>query len=172
MGVTLYRGSRGNGKTLSMTKDGLKYQALGWEIMTNLENTPFKVITSDFILSLSNKSTLFNVALLIDEIEVFFDSREWSKSDTKGFSKFIQQVRKRKVIILCTCQFTDLIDKRLRQQIDILVKCSYNSITMICKCFYYDVTSLEDNPNKVLYFSISYYSPPIFSLYNTNQLID
>lgn len=167
--ITLYKGARGQSKTLTMVKDGLKYKRNGWKVFTNLENTPFELISSDYILSLSGNSDLFNVVLLIDEIELFFDSREWTKKESSNFGRFLQQIRKRNVPLLCTAQFTDLIEKRLRQQIDMVCQCSYNKKTCISRCFYVDLTSLESG--KLNYFSVFYYAPPIFRLYNTSQLI-
>lgn len=159
-------------KTLTMVKDSLKYKSKGWKVYTNLEKTPFENITSDYILSLSGLSDLKNCVLLIDEIELFFDSRDWNKKESKSFSRFLQQIRKRNVIILCSSQFSNLIDIRLRQQIDTLVICSYDKKTMISNCLYIDLTSLESNPNNPNSFTIKYYAFPIFGLYDTYQLIN
>lgn len=171
MRIMLYRGARGTGKSLTMTKDALKYYKLGWKVFTNLEGTPFIPVTSDYILSLSGSSDLFNCVLAIDEIELFFDSREWNKKESRTFSRFLQQIRKRNVVILCTAQFTNLIDIRLRQQIDTLVVCAYDKTTEISSSSYIDLTSLESDPNNALSFSSEYYAPPIFNYYNTNQIV-
>lgn len=169
--IILYKGARGMSKTLTMVKDGLKYKKNGWRVLTNLEDSPFETITSEFVLSLSSSSTLYNTALLIDEIELFFDSRDWNRRQSRDFGRFLQQIRKRNVPILCTAQFTDLIEKRLRQQIDMAVQCSYNKRTCISSCVYIDLTFTESTgvPST---FQVTYYAPPIFSLYNTNQIIN
>lgn len=172
MRIVLYRGARGTGKTLTMVKDALKYSLKGWNIYTNLDGTPFKNVTSEFILSLSGLSSLKNCVLAIDEIELFFDSRDWNKKESKSFSRFLQQIRKRNVVILCTSQFTNLIDIRLRQQIDTLCICSFDRITSISTCEYVDLTSLESNSLKPDVFSVQYYSKPLFNLYDTYQLIE
>lgn len=172
MGIVLYRGARGQSKSLSMTKDALKYMKNGWKVYTNLEGTPFINIDSDFILELSGDSKLFNCVLVIDEIELFFDSRDWNKKEAKRFSRFLQQIRKRNVHILCTAQFTNLIDIRLRQQIDTLVICSYDKESMISRCLYIDLTSLESNLLKPDAFEIVYKAEPIFSCYDTHHLIN
>lgn len=169
--IVLYRGSRGKGKTLTMVKDALKYQLLGWKILTNLDGTPFEKISSEYILSLDGSSQLFNTVLLIDEIELFFDSREWTRSESKKFGRFLQQIRKRNVPILCTAQFTDLIEKRLRQQIDILVICSFDKVSQKCHNVYVDLTSIESNPLDPSSFVSDYLAFPIFGLYNTHQII-
>lgn len=167
--IVLYRGGRGKGKTLTMTKDALKYKKNGWTILTNLENTPFKKITSDFILSIDGESKLYNVVLAIDEIELFFDSREWNNKTSKAFGRFLQQIRKRNIPILCTCQFTDLIEKRLRQQIDIVVQCNHDKKTSLSNNIYVDLTSIESG--ELTIFTSKYYAKPIFNLYNTHQII-
>lgn len=171
MTIVLYRGSRGRGKTLTMVKDSLKYQKEGWKIYTNLEGTPHQQIDSEFILTLSGDSMLKDSVLLIDEIELFFDSRQWKNSQAISFSKFLQQIRKRNIVILCTAQFTNLIDIRLRQQIDWVVTCDYDKANNICSGVYIDLTSFESNPYNPNSFKIKYYAVPIFKFYNTEQLI-
>ena len=171
MRVVLYRGARGTGKSLTMTRDSLKYYKLGWKILTNLDGTPFQKIDSSFIFSLDITSDLKNCVLVIDEIELFFDSREWNKKESRFFSRFLQQIRKRNVIILCTAQFTNLIDVRLRQQIDTLVICTFDKLLCLASCTYIDLTSLESNPLHPLSY-ISTYSPrPIFKYYDSYALI-
>lgn len=167
--ITLYKGARGMSKTLTMVKDGLKYLNEGWEVLTNLENSPFKQITSEYILSIDGGSNLFNTVLVIDEIELFFDSRDWTKKQNSSFARFLQQIRKRNVHILATAQFSDLIEKRLRQQIDFVVQCSYDKNTQISTGLYVDLTGLESGSLES--FTITFYAPPIFSMYNTNQII-
>lgn len=169
MNIALYRGARGTGKSLTMTKDGYKYFMNGWPVYTNLSETPFHQVTADFILSLSGDSMLKNCVLLIDEIEFFFDSREWNKAEARNFGRFLQQIRKRNVIILCTAQYSNLIDIRLRQQIDVVVICSFEY--PFCFGHYIDLTSFESNPTRPLSFKIKYYAPPIFKLYNTHEII-
>lgn len=168
--IVLFKGSRGKSKTLSMIKEGLKYLNSGWVVYTNLNKTRFKKIDSDYILNLSTKSTLFNAVLCIDEIELFFDSRDWNSQKSKIFSRFLQQIRKRNIIILCTAQFYNLIDIRLRQQIDYLVLCDYDKIKKISTNLFLDVTSYESG--KIPRFvKIKYNAEPFFSEYDTLELI-
>lgn len=171
MAIVLYRGAKGKSKTLTMVKDALKYKKSGWLVYTNLTKSPFKLVSSEFILTLSGDSSLKNCVLCIDEIELFFDSRDWNRKESKSFGRFLQQIRKRNVIILCTSQFTNLIEIRLRQQIDILVVCEYNRKSNVSTCIYIDLTSVESDPYNLKSFSISYFAPPLFGLYDTNELI-
>lgn len=167
--IIFYKGARGKGKTLTMVKDGLRYKREGWRVLTNLEGTPFETVTSEEIISLSGQSKLFNVVLLIDEIELFFDSREWNKKEAKEFGRFLQQIRKRNVPILCTAQFSDLIEKRLRQQIDIVAQCTFNKKKHISRILYIDLTGLESN--ELRFVTSTYYAKPLYGLYNTKQII-
>lgn len=172
MRIVLFRGARGTGKTLTMVKTAFEYQKAGWKVVTNLYGTPFKYVTSDFILSLSGTSELKNCVLAIDEIELFFDSREWNKKESRLFSRFLQQIRKRNIVILCTAQFTNLIDIRLRQQIDTLAICSFDKQELLASCNYIDLTSIESDPHNPKMHCIEYYAEPLFSHYNTYQIID
>lgn len=169
MNIALFRGARGKSKTLTMVKEGLKYQRLGWDVLTNLSETPFKQVTAEFILSLNGDSMLKNTVLLIDEIEFFFDAREWNKAESKNFGRFLQQIRKRNCKILCTAQYSNLIDVRLRQQIDVVVICDFKY--PYSTGLYIDLTSFESNPNNPLTFRSTYYAIPIFNKYDTHQLI-
>lgn len=170
--ITLYRGSRGKGKTLTMVSDALKYYLKGYRILTNIQTLKFgEKVNAQFILSLNRDSQLFNAVLVIDEIELFFDSRNFSRPENKTFSYFLQQIRKRNVEILCTCQYIDLVDKRLRQQLDNMAYPKYDEKTGYCGVHFYDITKLED-------FEITNISPSlrvydarrIFNLYDTSEM--
>lgn len=168
--ITLYKGSRGKGKTLTMVKDALKYHQRGFRVLSNLSLTFAEKVTSEYLLGLDRTSQLYNCVLVIDEIEVFFDSRSWKKEENKKFSNFLQQIRKRNVFILCTAQYTNLIDIRLRQQIDTLAMPFFDKNSLFCKCIYVDITSFESSriPKSV---QSLYYAKPIFQLYDTTEMI-
>lgn len=172
--IALYRGSRGKGKTLTMVKDSLKFYQRGFKVLTNLTSLKFgEKVDSDYILSLSRKSELFNCVLVIDEIELFFDSREFSKKENKEFSKFLQQIRKRNVNILCTCQYINLIDLRIRQQLDVIVYPHHDSRYNSCGAVYIDLTTLEDDFRQVdpRMSLVVYNKLPVFNLYDTNEML-
>lgn len=169
--IVLFRGSRGTGKTLSMVKRGLEFLKEGWAVYTNLSKTRFIHIDSDFILNLNYRSKIQNVVLCIDEIELFFDAREWNQQKSKQFSKFLQQLRKRNIIILCTAQFTNLIDIRLRQQIDFLCICKYDKENKKEYNTFIDLTSSESSKIPLIVTSY-WYAEPIFKEYDTLELIN
>jgi hypothetical protein len=142
--IILYRGPRGRGKTLTMCKDAYNYYLRGFRILSNFSLTFGEKITAEELLSLDIKSILFNCVLVIDEIELFFDSRDWNRKEIKFFSQFLQQLRKRNIIILCTAQYIDMIEKRIRQQLDVVCYPHFYKNTLIVKCRYFDLTQLED----------------------------
>jgi hypothetical protein len=174
--ITLYRGARGKGKTLTMVKDALKYYKNHYKVYSNLESLKFGIyITSDFILNLSRNSNLNNCVLVIDEIELFFDSRNYSNKQNKAFSNFLQQIRKRNIVILSTCQYISLIDIRIRQQIDVCCYPRFDKYTLYCRAYYFDLTRLEEDYNSKIELSpclVVYDARDVFGLYNTYELLN
>jgi hypothetical protein len=172
--IVLYRGSRGKGKTLTMVKDAYKYHLAGFKVLGNLNLTFGSYISSSDVVNLNHRSDLRDCVLVIDEIELFFDSRNFSKQENKTFSHFLQQVRKRNIIILCTAQYTGLVDLRIRQQLDVVVYPKFDPITHFCSCLYFNLTEMEDNFSSDLHFSPSYIcydATKIFALYDTYEIL-
>lgn len=175
--IHIYRGPRGSGKTLSMVKDALRCYNKGFKIYSNISSLKFgQYITSDFILSLNRSSKLKNCVLVIDEIELFFDSREFSQTQNKQFSRFLQQIRKRNIHILCTCQYISLIDIRIRQQLDSISYPYYDKNNGFCKVYYYNLTKLEglngENGPKLTPSLAVFDAKPLFKLYDTLELLE
>src|SRR6056297_3574447 len=100
--IVLYKGRRGAGKTLTMVKDGLSYYLDDVKVYRNFYCSFGEYIDNEDILKLDKKSTLNNCVIMIDEIQIFFDSRRSMAKANVLFSNFIQQVRKRNITILCT----------------------------------------------------------------------
>lgn len=176
--IVLYTGRRGCGKTLSMIKDAYKLHEEGLKIYGNIETSFSEYVESDFMLNI-HKTDLTDIVLLIDEIQTLIDSRRSARKGNVDFSYFIQQIRKRRIIILCTTQFTGTIDLRLRQHVDILARPKYDKELRVCEVTYIDLTSINDTflnviqdqeviPNMI---SIAYDAEQIFSLYDTNKII-
>lgn len=173
--IVLYQGARGRGKSLSMVKDAWTYHKLGWRIISNMNLKFGDRMTNEGILQLDKNSKIYNAVLVLDEIQIFFDSRDSGNRQNKKFSNFIQQIRKRNVHIFCTTQFTNTVEKRLRQHIDVLAFPEFKK-PHYCFITYLDVGSMED-PNIFVtkkypkYYSRKYDARPIFKLYDTNELI-
>lgn len=173
MSILLYLGRRGAGKTLSMVKDSYIYYKNGRRIITNMNTLKFgDKMSNEEILKLTKDSDIYNCVLVIDEIQLLFDSRRSMKKENITFSNFIQQIRKRGIIMLGTTQFDNTIDKRLRDHCDIIALPKINKDLLLCRVKYLDPTSSQDIENDgILEFSsIVYDMRDIFQLYDTNEM--
>lgn len=174
--IVLYKGRRGAGKTLSMVKDGLKFKHLGYKILANFECFFAEYITNQEILELSKHSNIINCILMIDEVQMFFDSRRGMRKSSINFSNFIQEIRKRHVHILGCTQYSNNVDLRFRQHVDIICYPRFIKDLNVCENLYVDLTSIEDNvlstfkarPAQV---KLVFDAKPIFKLYNTEEII-
>lgn len=177
--IVLYKGARGRGKTLSMVKDGAEYFLEGYKVLRNFECSFGEPIENDQILELSKDSELNNCVLLIDEIQIFFDNRRSMTKQNITFSNFVQQIRKRNIIILCTTQYSNTIDIRLRQHLDIIAFPNFIKDKNVCEVTYMDLTRLQDNDlilgqnaeMKPVLSKIVFNAEPIFKMYDTSEMI-
>lgn len=173
--ICLYLGRRGAGKTLSMVKDTYLYYKNGKRIITNMNSLNFEhtYMTNEEILKLTKDSDITNCVLVVDEIQLLFDSRRSMKKENITFSNFIQQIRKRGIILLGTTQFDNTIDKRLRDHTDIIALPKFNKNYNVCRVKYLDPTSTQDLENISGEFDsiTSYYDATmVYKLYNTNEM--
>lgn len=176
--ILIYKGRRGNGKTLSMVKDGYKYYTNGWRILRNFSCNFGEYIEEDDILKLNKHSNIQDCVLMIDELQIFFDSRRSMKKENLNFSNFIQQIRKRNIILLCTVQFGNTIDLRLRDHIDITAYPKVNTTgsgKKVCEVIYIDMTAFQDdvfgNMEEASYGAIVYDPEPLFNKFKTEEMI-
>ena len=170
--IIMYKGRRGAGKTLTMVKDALSFYDNGWTIYSNFDiSIPYKKISNEDIINLPNNKGIRDCVLMIDEIQTIIDSRRSMKSDNLNFSYFIQQIRKRNIILLCTTQFTRTTDLRLREHVDIIVKPKINLNYPIVEAQYFDITSEEDLgfiESRIIIFNPAL----VWGLYDTNEIKD
>lgn len=180
--IVLYKGSRGKGKTLSMTKDAFIYFQHGFRVLSNFSLKFGEKVSNEGILALNKDSALFDCVLVIDELQILFDSRSWKKDTSLKFSNFIQQIRKRNIIILATTQYVNTVDKRFRQHIDVFAYPEFSKELAYCKVTYLDLSSFEDIDLKILTNdsisldvlkrrTIVFFARPIYALYNTAEMI-
>lgn len=177
--VVLYKGRRGCGKTLTMVKDGYNYYKNGWKILRNFNCAFGNYISEEEILKLDKNSRLVNCVIMIDEVQIFFDSRRSMKKEALNFSNFIQQIRKRNIILLGTTQYANTIDLRFRQHTDFIVYPNFIKNLNVCEAIYLDATALESNidldlnnqtiiPNQI---KIVFDATKVFNLYLTEEMI-
>lgn len=171
--IVLYKGSRGKGKTLTMVKDALKFYNLGYKILSNFKISFGDYISSSEVLSLDKNSNLRDCVLVLDELQLFFDSRSFARKENKDFSNFIQQSRKRNIHILGTVQYVNTVELRFRQHIDIVVYPHFDKDTLYCKVYYFDISLLEDDLDeiKITPSLVVYNAKNIFSLYDTYEML-
>lgn len=171
--IVLYKGARGKGKTLTMVKDAYKFYIDGYRIMAN-----FKIKFGDYIsprelMALNKESKLRDVILVLDELQIFFDSRNFGRAENKEFSYFIQQIRKRNIHILGTAQYSNTVELRFRQHIDVVAYPHYDSECNMCKVYYFDISRFEDDLEQIKIDPIMVVYPvkQIFGLYDTNEML-
>lgn len=171
--IVLYKGSRGKGKTLTMVKDAFHYYKRGYKVLANFNMKFGDYISSNDVLALDKTSELMNCVLVLDELQIFFDSRNFRRKENIDFSNFIQQIRKRNVHILGTTQYVNAVELRFRQHIDIVVYPHFDKISFYCRVYYFDISILEDDleDTKVSPSLIVYNARPIFDLYDTYEML-
>ena len=172
--VVLYKGRRGSGKTLTMTKDGYMYKQEGYKVLSNYYTTFSEYIDEEDILKLDKNSNLKNCVIMIDEIQIFFDSRRSMKKENLNFSNFIQQIRKRNIILLGATQYSNTIDLRFRQHTDITANPNFIKDFNVCEVVYLDLTSLEEDISSIsepVSVKVVYNPVPIFKMFNTEEML-
>lgn len=172
--IMLYLGRRGAGKTLSMVKDAYLYYKSGRRIISNMSTLLFgEHMSNEEILRLTKDSDIVNCVIVVDEVQLLFDSRRSMKKENITFSNFIQQIRKRGIIMLGTTQFDNTIDKRLRDHTDVIALPKFNKDFLMCRVKYIDPTSNQDSEfsERELLHAISTFDATfVFKLYNTNEM--
>ena len=97
------------------------------------------------------------------------------KSRNLNFSNFIQQIRKRNIILLGTTQYANTVDLRFRQHCDIVVYPKFVKDLNVCEVLYVDATSTEDllfnRVSQPTTIPLVYEADKVFKLYNTDELI-
>jgi len=171
--ITIYLGRRGAGKTTTMIKDAYIEYKKGRRIISNMESVPFaEYMSNDQIKQINKESAIEDAVLLIDELQIFFDSRRSMKKDNLNFSYFVQQTRKRGVDILGTTQFSNTVEKRVRDHTDFVARPKYLKEYGLIKVTYIDETSTEDDDiTEPIKRSVVFNPRKVFKLFDTNEKI-
>lgn len=173
--IILYSGRRGSGKTLTMVKDAFRYYKNGWKIFSNIElGFPHEYISDEDILNIQDNEHINNCVLVIDEIQILIDSRKSMSNKNVGFTHFIQQIRKRNIVVLGTTQFKGTVDLRLRQHLDVEARPKHFPKFDVCEVVYVDITAMEswDIDEQTLDSVKTVYDcKPVYVLYDTNKII-
>ncbi len=172
----LYTGRRGCGKTTTLVKDAYAFSCQGWEIITNMNSLSFAddVLDNEEILGLleTNRN---NFVIVIDEIQTFIDSRRSMRKRNTEFAYFLQQIRKRNVIILGTTQFARRVDVAFREHVDIVAKPQYLEEYPVVMVEYYDRTATEDvfflQDDKPAVVAVLFDPRQVYELFDTEEVI-
>mgnify|MGYP000888723712 FL=1 len=129
-GFYLCLGRQGSGKTLFMTKHLVDNFTPNRPVFSNytLFDVPYQKITFgnkkevqkgafDILEVLEEDSDFFNNAImLLDEIHLYFDSRDYMRSNVRKIQTFFSQLRKRNILMLASTQYILNLDVRIRRQ--------------------------------------------------------
>lgn len=135
--IYLYSGTPGSGKSLHQAKDIYHHLKFGNPVIANFEiNTALFKKKVPFIYLPNNElnpkelieisHTYFSnhkfkegaIKLYIDECQILFNAREWSKPDRQDWLIFFTQHRKYGYNIFLVAQFDRMIDKQIRSLIE------------------------------------------------------
>lgn len=129
-GFYIILGQQGSGKTLFMTKHLIDNLTDERPVFSNytLFGIDYKPITFDnskeakkgkidILKRLEVDDNFFNNSImLLDEIHVYFDSRDWIRTNVRPIQTFFSQLRKRNILLLATTQYILNLDVRIRRQ--------------------------------------------------------
>jgi predicted AAA+ superfamily ATPase len=172
--IVLYTGVRGCGKTTTLVKDALGFHRAGWTVITNMRSLAFadEVLSEDDILGLLLTDRT-DFVIVIDEIQTFIDSRRSMKQKNVSFAYFIQQIRKRNVIILAATQFASRVDIVFKEHTDIQAFPRYFREYGVVVVRYVDLTRLAmgQYADGEPYVDVVYDPAAVFRLFDTREVI-
>lgn len=122
-------GRMGTGKTLSAVRYAYNYYKQGYSIYSNIKlNFPHTFIGLQDLVDYANANINFEKSvILVDEMHVLLDSRSSGSKRNKILTHLIVLTRhlgkRGGCHVLYTSQFIHQVDKRLRSNTDILIKC-------------------------------------------------
>ena len=98
---------------------------MGYRIFANYNlNFEHELLTKQTLLDyVKNKTQFEKTIILIDEIYLIVDSRNFASNTNKIFSWFILQTAKRDVHLLSTAQVLNSCEKRFRENLNFMVFC-------------------------------------------------
>ena len=121
-------GRQGSGKTAFITKllvdnytsdrkvysnytlFGIDYQKITFDNKKNKNAIDILKVISE------NPDYFNNSIMLLDEIHIYFDSRDFMRQNNRIIQNFFSQLRKRNILLLATTQYILHLDVRIRRQ--------------------------------------------------------
>ena len=129
-GFYLAIGRQGSGKTAFITKLLVDNYSIDRKVYSNyslfgidyerikFDNEIRKDEKAIYILKVISKNPNYfnNSIMLLDEIHIYFDSRDFFKQNNRIIQNFFSQLRKRNILLLATTQYILHLDVRIRRQ--------------------------------------------------------
>lgn len=165
-------GNRGDGKTLTLTTLGKQYESQGINVFANykLIDTNYKQITFEKIAEFP--SWLKDGVILMDEAHIGLDSYAFFNKRVKDITKFVTQLRKRRLVLYYTTQVFKTVALRLRQQTDYIVDCRKTDIEGIVELFVFDYREPDGLGGFELINRFKLDGRDYFKYYDTNEIIE
>jgi hypothetical protein len=118
-------GRMGTGKTLSAVRYAYHFYKSGYTIYSNIHlKFPHRYVGLQDLINLCNNQTyLEKSVMLIDEVGFYVDSRNSQSKKNRLISLWIVMTRKLGVHVLYTSQKFHAIDRRLRDNTDVVIQC-------------------------------------------------
>lgn len=128
-------GKKGSGKTTFLIKQAIHYLNRGWTVYTNINDMfvpGVRHVSDAEMMQLGHKSPPANTVLLIDEINLLWDNRNFKSFDQQT-SRWFRLQRHYKVYTFCASQTYDC-DKKIRDQVDGMYLCTcYKNVLSIAR---------------------------------------
>jgi cytidylate kinase len=168
-------GDMGSGKTLSMIAWASELYFKGFKIYSNLiiKGIPYTQLTlSDLIKYADSDQQMDNIVILLDEAQIFIDSRGSMQKRNQIIGYFITQTRKRNCWLFFTTQQYHQVDKRLRANTNAFAECSFKEVHLNDKIVYLCLNKFQIiKQNKIITKPIIFNAEPYFKYYDTRQVI-
>jgi hypothetical protein len=126
-------GNIGSGKTLALTRFGYLHFLKGYKVYANYHlSFPHVKIDPDFLEKIVSGNVVFkgNNIFLLDEIQMYIDSRASASKRNRIISYFIMQIRKKSIILGFTAQMLHTVEKRLRDLCQNKVECNITEVQL------------------------------------------
>lgn len=135
--INLFTGTPGSGKSLDMARFIFSFNRQKKPVICNFEIDKKKLKHPDLFFFVDNidltvdllvdfaknfykdgKVKESSIILVIDECQMMFNSRDWSKPDRQAWNKFFQIHRHYGFDIYLVTQFDSMIDKQIRSLVE------------------------------------------------------
>lgn len=134
--IYLYTGTPGSGKSLDVARVirgqllmkkpvicnfPISSKVKNYDMFTYKTNEELNVdYLTEFAVDYFGKKRVreSSITLVIDECQMMFNSRDWSRSDRNGWNKFFQIHRHYGFDVILVTQFDSMIDKQIRSLVE------------------------------------------------------